>query len=192
MVHSLAVMITLVVLLTGCAGSGAYYAPASSLVGAGTLVRLNQDLEIPAERTRVFFQRGKVLPDGGFDQYYPSCDLEVRTLSPEPQRVVKDRFMVTRIEYGQEAVARLEDVRVAAIGIGVGSALWWDRGESIFRYLRIWLYSERQPDVMRLTCRGAWEDYFRANPPNDVEIRIALGHIMTFEGAPGPGAGEPQ
>ena len=184
------VMISLLVLLTGCAGSGAYYEPASALVGAGTLLRLNQDLEIPAERTRVFFQRGKVLPDGGFDQYYPSCDLEVRTLSPEPQRVEKDSFMVTRVEYGQEAVARFEGVRVAAIGIGAWSGLWWDRGESIFRYVRIWLYSERQPDVMRLTCRGAWEDYFRAEPPNDVEIRIALGHIMTFEEASGSGAGQ--
>jgi len=187
MVRVFLAMTVVLVVLAGCAGSGTLYEPASALFGAGATVELQRDLEIPADRTRVFFQRGKLLPGGSFDQYYPSCDLEVRTLQPEAQLVEKDRFMVTRVEYGQEAVARVEGeaLQVAAIGIGIGSGggLWWDRGESIFRYVRIWLHSERQPDVMRLTCRGAWEDYFRASPPNDVEIRIALGDIITFDSA---------
>jgi len=182
MVRIFVAMFVVLVLLTGCAGYGALYEPASGLFGAGATMELHRDLEIPADRTRVFFQRGKLLSSGAFDQYYPSCDLEVRALKPEPQRLEKDRFIITRVEYGQEAVARFEGegIQVAAFGIGLGGGLWWDRGQSIFRYVRIWLHSERQPNVMRLTCRGAWEDYFRANPPNSVEIRIALGEIITF------------
>ncbi|HEB95000.1 MAG TPA: hypothetical protein ENI96_01050 [Sedimenticola thiotaurini] len=183
-----------VMLLAGCSAP-LLQETAPPQFNAGSWLVLQQPVEVPADRSRVFFQGGRVLPDARFDQYRPSCDLEIRDLASEPRRIEPDRFVITRIEYGEEAVALLRELaatRLAGVGIGIGGGgvgvgvgtFWWGRGQSIFRYVRLWLRSERQPGVMRLTCRGAWEDYFRASPPNAVEIRIALGDYLRFEAAP--------
>ncbi len=192
----------LALVLAGCAAQSPQRASAPPLFQVGSQLVLQQPVTIPGGRTRVFFQRGAALPDGNFDQYRPSCDLEVRTLDEAPRQIDPDRFEITAIEYGEQVVAGLDGVRLAGIGIGGGSVgvgiggggvgvgfgnFWWGRGTSIFRYVRLSLASPRQPDVLRLTCRGAWEDYHRAAPPNPVEIQIALGELIRFETpAPAP------
>ena len=141
-------------------------------------IQLDQDLVILSDNTRVFFQRGKVVAKKDLDHYHPSCDLEVRTLSPEVQHVEKDSFTVTRVIFSQESVVVWDGVRVAWFGWGGG--LWTEGGQSIYRFIRMELHSDVQPDVLRLTCRGAYEDYHRASYPSPVEIRIALGRFISF------------
>ena len=165
--------------LAGCAqperlyddGAGAPLAPSGQ-------VWLNRELEIPPDRTRVFMQRGEVIAMGDLDHYHPSCDLEVRNLLPETQRVARDTFSITRVVYSQEPVVALEAVRLA--GLRWGGGLLWEGGHSIYRFVRMDLHSEQQPDVLRLTCRGAYEDYHRASYPTPMEIRVALGEIITL------------
>jgi len=38
--------------------------------------------------------------------------------------------------------------------------------------------------VMRMTCRGTWEEIVRATPPTLPEIRIALGEIFSIKPDP--------
>jgi hypothetical protein len=47
----------------------------------------------------------------------------------------------------------------------------------VVRGYHLWLGSDRQPDVMRMTCRGAFDDINRADPPSLEEVRRALGEV---------------
>jgi len=170
---------TLIFLLVGCAQPKIISDDqAVRLPSVSDEIQLDQDLEIRPDSTRVFFQRGEVVAKKDLDHYHPSCDLELRTLSPEVQHVKKDSFTVTRVIYSQESVVVWDGVRVA--GFGWGGGLWWEGGRSIYRFIRMELHSDVQPDVLRLTCRGAYEDYHRASYPSPVEIRIALAGIITI------------
>jgi len=169
----------LIFLLLGCARTMIKYDDQDvRLPAVSDEIQLDQDLEIRPDSTRVFFQRGEVVAKKDLDHYHPSCDLELRTLSPEVQHVKKDSFTVTRVIYSQESVVVWDGVRVA--GFGWGGGLWWEGGRSIYRFIRMELHSDVQPDVLRLTCRGAYEDYHRASYPSPVEVRIALGRFISF------------
>jgi len=150
----------------------------TSLPSVSDQIKLDWELEIRPDNTRVFFQRGQVVAKRELDHYHPSCDLEVRTLNPEVQHVKKDLFTVTRVVFSQESIVLWDGVRMA--GLGWGGGLWREGGHSIYRFIRMELHSDVQPDVLRLTCRGAYEDYHRASYPSPVEIRIALGGIITL------------
>ena len=143
----------------------------------GSVVELNQPLELPAERTRIFFQRGMVSGKQGIDLYYPSCNLEVRDLKPDVQRIESDRFTIVHTRQGKESVVEWDGVKLAGLGwsfpFGGGPPM-------VHRYYHYRLESERQPQVMRLTCRGALADLWEANAPTLGESREALGEIATF------------
>jgi len=173
--------LALLLLLTGCSQSAIRNtADPLAFLAPGSEMQLTRDLEIPAARTRIFFQRGKAMPKGGLDYYNPSCDLEVRELRQEAQTVAKDLFVIGRLSSGREPVVSLGTTKLADSGSAL--LLFGDRGPSIHRYYRVELHSSIQPNVMRLTCRGALDDYYDARFPNAVEIKLALGDIMVFLG----------
>jgi hypothetical protein len=145
----------------------------------GSVLELHRDLEIPPGSARLFFQHGEIVPRGGMNQYEPSCDIEVRKLSQEIQVIKKGVFSIEREQFGREAVAESDGVKLAFNG-----GLWRGGGYSVFRYRRLWLQSEEQPQVMRMTCRGTWEEIVRATPPTLPEIRIALGEIFSIKPDP--------
>lgn len=149
-----------------------------AFLAVGSEMQLTQDLEIAAGETRVFFQRGKAITRGELDHYYPSCDLEVWELQPIARAVSRDLFVIGKLTSGREPVVSLGTTKLAASALA--SRLFRDRGESVHRYLRVELHSANQPDVMRLTCRGAWDDYLDARFPSEVEIKLALGDILIF------------
>ena len=59
------------------------------------VLELHRDVDVPAEKARVFFQRGSVQP--GVSEYRPHCELTVRNLVDQPQTIRADRFIVTRV-----------------------------------------------------------------------------------------------
>ena len=144
-----------------------YYLPPT-----GTQVELKQALTIPPGRTRVFLQGGKVTQ--GFDQYAPNCNFEIRTLSEQPQVISPEAFLVVKVQRLTEEVVLLsKPFRVAGMGFaGMDS----DSGEPmIVRGVHLWFGSDTQPDVMRLTCRGGFDDPWRVDPPSINEMQTALG-----------------
>ncbi len=147
----------------------------------GTVVELNQQLEMPAERTRIFFQRGAVLGKQGIDLYYPSCNLEVRDLKTEVQLIEPDSFAIVHTRQGKESVVAWDGIKLAGLGwsfdLGGGPPM-------VHRYYHYRLESERQPQVMRLTCRGALADLWQAKSPTLAETKEALGEVATILLAP--------
>ena len=61
----------------------------------GWALELNQDVVIPAGRTRIFFQEGRLLT--GINEYEPHCQLRVRDISDQPRSVQSDRFTIDKV-----------------------------------------------------------------------------------------------
>jgi hypothetical protein len=171
--------LSLMFALAGCAGQASrdsadrYWMP-----DAGSELQLTQALVIPGGETRVFLQRGEVIARSDLDYYHPSCDLEVHELKQHARTVDRDLFIVGRMSSGRESVVQLWMPQLAANRLA--GRFFHRDGPSVHRFLRIELHSERQPDVMRLTCRGALDDRHAARFPGRNEIRLALGNILLF------------
>ncbi|MCB1760227.1 MAG: hypothetical protein KDI68_10680 [Gammaproteobacteria bacterium] len=146
--------------------------------GTGTQLQLMRALVVPGGETRVFLQRGEVVARSQLDYYHPSCDLELRALKQHARSIEQDVFIVGRLSSGRESVVQLMQPQLASTRL-VGR-FFPHGGASVHRFLRIELLSERQPDVMRLTCRGALDDEHAAQLPGRNEIRLALGDILLF------------
>lgn len=172
-------------LLTACGFSHGYNSGSSFYrAQLGSQVKLHRALPLPPGRTRVFLQRGARVTNN-LDQYYPHCNFEVRSLSDEARLIAPDIFLVTRLQQGFEEVVSLESIRVAALE----PSAWYptDDVPMVSRYLYLYLASERQPDVMRLTCHGAFDFMPDAQWPTIEEIREALGGIAELQKSPLPG-----
>ena len=146
---------------------------------AGYRLVLHKPLTVRPGSARVFIQHGKMLPGAAFDQYDISCSLEVRHLSEARQNIEPDTFVVNLVQSLTEEVASRENLQVAALHT-TWMDLWGDTS-SIFRGWHFWLHSKTQPDVLRMTCRGAFADPWEAYPPTLEEIRYTLGDIASLQ-----------
>jgi hypothetical protein len=148
--------------------------PASHLYlpPVGTLVELQRPLTVPPGHTRVFLQGGKA--NRGFDQYAPNCDFEIRTLSDQPQVISPETFLVVKVQRLTEEVVQLDrPVQLASRGY---AGLDGGGGQPmIVQGVHLWFGSDLQPDVMRLTCRGAFDEPWDVESPSINEMRTALG-----------------
>jgi hypothetical protein len=149
---------------------------------AGSRLQLLQPLDIPPGRTRLFIQHGKVLQGNSADQYDTQCNFEVEDLSKQVQRIEPDSFLIERVQALTEPVVLTRPVMVAALGgvaslAGVGD----DGASDIFQGYNFWLSSARQPQVMRLTCVGAYDTPSDARAPTLQEIRKTLAGIARIE-----------
>ena len=149
-------------------------------VPVGTRIELLKPVTVPPGRTRVFFQGGR--EGGGAGQYSPSCNLEVREIREEPQTIRPGTFRVTRVhrapfvEVVQRRPLRLASLRLA-FGTGDG-----DGGDAMIApTVHMELESAAQPQVLRLTCRGGFDDPSYAEYPTVAEIRVALGDWARLE-----------
>jgi hypothetical protein len=146
------------------------------MVPAGALVQVLKPITVPPGRARVFLQAA-----GPGGQYYPSCNFEVRELMQDSAQTIEpDVFRVTRVHRAPFVeVVQTEPVRMAALQIAIGGS---DGSDSMIApTVHMELHSGRQPDVVRLTCRGGFADPYDADYPSIEEIRGALGDWARLE-----------
>lgn len=136
-------------------------------------VEIVRPVTIPANRARATFQGGH--PVSGAYPYDPYCELEVSTVSEQPQRVEKDVFVVTR---SGTAVLSDADARLPIAGPFVNVTC----GDLIFYEVEHWLASDLQPGVRKIRClqgfNACWGGAVR--PGRDV-IAAALGSAFVVE-----------
>ena len=147
------VLLLVAVLLAACQS-----APPRAYSGVHHLV-LSQPVPIAPGTARTFFQHGRQLPYEAVDWYAPWCALEVRTLQPTARTVRPDRFIITRVGLDEMEVALRPGLQLAALWKG---GAWLALGESArpqtMDAVHLYLHSDRQPDVLRLTCAGRLSD----------------------------------
>lgn len=180
MMPKLSVIVAMMLVLTACQQTPVRDEASSlSRVGVGSTFVLNESLIVPVGHARVFLQGGEVVAKIQLDRYRPHCNFEVRSVSDGTLRIEPDTFLVTEVEEDEvEIVSRPSPQRYAALGAdsdtGAGGV------SMISLFVTHWLYSERQPQVMRLTCHGGFDMPFYARTPSIEEIRRALGKTVTL------------
>jgi hypothetical protein len=144
-----------------------------NLPPVGSKVVLAQQLNIEPGATRTFLQRGKPMSLGDFNRYYANCNFEVKNLDDEVQRIEPDTFSVEKVERLMTEVVRSDIAQSGVIKVDYADP----SSPMVTHGYHLWLNSKSQPDVMRLTCRGGFDDLSRAQPPSIEEVREALGNI---------------
>ena len=174
-----AILSLLALLLSACSQSYLYNDDpdyAYNLPPVGSTLVLKRPVTIPAGETRIFLQRGEQLRKSDFDRYEPSCSLEVRKLSDQPQEIEPDSFVVSKVQrLTQEVVQQpLHDGLLKVIHEGSGKPM-------VVHGYHLWLGSDRQPDVLRMTCRGYFDDLTRAVPPSLNDVARSLGDYAELQ-----------
>ena len=171
--------------LLGCSAIEATRDPASPffVIPEGSVIELHQPLEIRPGTARIWLQRGRVA--AGHDWYAPSCNLEIRTLDRERSQTVQPgTFLIRRVQQMEERVELPRpDVQLAAVGFGLGFRVGdYDDGGmmGMWRGYHLWLESEEQPDVLRMTCKGAFSTTWDVRPPSLDDLRIVFGEVATL------------
>jgi len=143
----------------------------------GTAVVVNQDLTVPAGNARVFLQRGKVIAKNRLAVYQPHCNFEQRTVSDGTAVIKADAFKVTAVSVGDDLVVQSHAMVYVSLSMNEDR----DGASMINRYVRYSLASPRQPQVMYLTCHGGFQMPFQAEYPSLIDIRSALGGLVTIQ-----------
>ncbi len=168
--------VAIALLLTGCK-TAARIDPAYIIPTDGSMVKINKQLVVPGGQTRVFLQRGRVVPKAKFDRYYPSCNFEVWRLSQEATVIHSGSFVVSQVNRGTDLIVSLEPIRIAAVG-------WHpydDDHAMIMHVVHMRLQSATQPNVYRLTCRGWLAIPADAEKPTIDDMREALGDFASIQ-----------
>jgi hypothetical protein len=152
------------------------------LVPAGSRLSLHRDLVIPANQAGAFLQGGQVVPFAQLNPYQPHCKFEVSRVLDSPQTVRADEFVITKAVQSLEHSVRAPR-RLAARSVFSSTD---DGGPSIQTFAtRLDLRSDRQPEVLRLTC-GHWDYPPLATHLSIRQIRQALGEVFTLRIVPKP------
>ncbi len=146
------------------------------------VLELHLEVVIPANRTRVFLQQGRLLH--GINEYYPHCQLRVRNILEQAQTVQADRFTFDKVFGTLDQVVSSDPVQVAAVGAAViagggGNGGGNGEGRQMYMYFMA-LHSEQQPQVTFLVCGGALVEPAFAEYPSLQDIQTALGDYATL------------
>ena len=137
-------------------------------VAAITTVTLTQAFPIRSNRSSEYIQGGEIMPYVAISEYYPHCKLELREIAEFERIVEPETFSVSRV-YQQAEFAGFRNVMLAGGG---------DSGQ-IMSTTYLFLQSEKQPGIFRLSCMRLDEAFYARHVSLD-EMRDTLGGIMTL------------
>jgi hypothetical protein len=140
----------------------------------GSKLVLMQAVMIEPGTTRTFLQRGKPMALGDFNRYRVNCNFEVERLSERVQRIEPDTFIIKKVQRMMTEVVQHDAYQPRFLTVEYADP----SSPLVTHGYHLWLSSEKQPDVMRVTCRGAFDDLSDAEPPSINEVREALGNIV--------------
>ena len=156
-------------------------------IQAGETFELKQAVAIKAQSARVYIQNGEIT-GAGFNRYEPHCRIEIRELSEQKSTIQTENFKISSVRIGEEAVAaNAFSQHYAMLGFGISTAFANDSDNDSARvetmdYVHLYLQSDKQPNVLRLTCAGSLSngdpmDEPRSHRPQRDKINQILGQI---------------
>ena len=162
-------------------------------VPVGSLLVLNQDLTIPENQVAIYVQGGEIMRYKEVNKYLPNCKFEVYKISEQARIVKADTFTISKVVDDIESSSWQSNVQLAAVNESItdraqmgGAYHGWNpvsamfEGSEMFNYATLmYLYSDKQKDVYRLTCQH-WESILDNNHLSVTQMRIAMGEIFTL------------
>lgn len=177
--------------------SGCSTTPPKSMmnVQAGEYFVLKQPINIPAEKVRHYIQFGK-LNGGGFNSYEQHCRIELYSLLEQPTTINPQSFLIDRVATGEELIAQAKptihfaDNRAGLEFAAVQNdapplttlAFGDNQRPETMELVHLYLKSDSQPNVYRLTCAGSLSDGSLQDAPQSYrpqreEINRILGEV---------------
>lgn len=142
-------------------------------IPVGSTLVLNSEITIPPDQVSVLMQYGVIQKYANIDFYYPNCKFELYTISENARVVKADRFLITRVVDDNEFTS-LQATYYASRSIMIS-----DAPETITYATVLYLNSEIQPDVYRMTCKH-WESIIDDRYLTISEMRKAMGDLFTL------------
>lgn len=178
------IIILLSATILGCSPGAAIRSPGSPWYAppAGSRVILEKPVTIPPDTVSVHIQNGEVVSAGAFggvDRYRASCKLEMWSRVDERRVIEPDTFVVKRVARTIEAVQLSAPLRVASL-LPMVFELDYSGPMAHIMGTEMFLDSERQPDVHRLTCSYWGEPAFPEHLSIE-QIRHTLAGLMRIE-----------
>jgi hypothetical protein len=127
-------------------------------------VELTEPLTIPAGRAHATFQAGRQV--GGVNRYSPWCELEIQTVSEQPQRVEPTGIPVGRV--GQAFIKDYNTRMPALIG-GLSC------NDLVFRETTWWMGPESGSRVLYLRCFAPYTNCIFGPPLSPEQIQDVVG-----------------
>lgn len=174
-----ALLVLVLAVLSGCqivperSENSPYYP-----VPVGSKLVLNEPLTFPAGDVSLYVQ-GKPLSYFGANKYYAYCKFELWTRLDKARTIQPDTFTITRVSRESRYTRRQTPSTMTAAyrtvsrddsgGVGYETTSWV-----------MYLHSDKQPDVYRITCEH-WQEPIEARPLSIAEMRTAFGDVFTLE-----------
>ncbi|NOX44046.1 MAG: hypothetical protein GXP19_09985 [Gammaproteobacteria bacterium] len=170
-------VLALAMLLASCQSMyGTYGSSPFSELPVNSTLTLNHKLVIPSGLAAAYIQDGRVILDSQVRVWQPNCKFEIRTIKDIPQIIKPDRFNITRFNLDTNLVSSnvIQLVSVGMLSVDGGGAT------AEIYITEMFLYSEKQPDVLRLSCQY-WEDPQDGNYLSLLQVKNTLGDIIHFD-----------
>ncbi len=147
---------------------------------AQATIEILQPLKVHPESARAFLQYGELQPKGRLNLYEVNCEVEINTVSEQPQTIPPGVFRIISIVQDESPIVLLKAVKLAALNVS-----WSDDASpvDIMRFYRFYLQPlepDSQSDVRSITCRGAQSEPFNAELPSLQEMQAASGLYLKF------------
>lgn len=174
-------------LAAGCSGLiGPGEGAAYSKVPVGSVVRIERRIPVATDRARVWLRGDRT--STGSSSNSPICGLEVSDIDRSGTQFIDPGvFRVRRVQNMWTEIVQLPGTRGDRVKYRLANVGGGDGGTPmIYEGYHLWLESEEQPNVMRMTCIGVFADMWEARPPTIEDIRASLGILATLEIAGAP------
>jgi len=172
-------LISLLVMLFACSvndskdESSVFFA-----VPVGSVLKLNTEVIISGDQVASYVQNGKLMSYDVVDKYYPNCKFEIYTMSEQSRKIEQDTFEIIKVVDEVESSSIQKNTQLAVLGNAYAFGML-DRSH-VFNYATMmYLKSEKQKDVYRMTCQH-WEDLRDDRYLTIEQMREAMGEVFTL------------
>ena len=148
------------------------------VVPVGSILQLNQVVTISGDQVASYVQNGELMSYDAVDKYKPNCKFEIYTMSEQSRTVEPDTFEIIKVVDEVESSSIEMRTQLAMRGNAYVFGML-DRSY-VFNYATMmYLRSEKQKDVYRMTCQH-WEDVKDDRYLTVTQMRAAMGEIFTL------------
>jgi len=168
------------IIISGC-GASLKNTMVRPSVSPAAIVQVNQQLEIPTRKNRVYIQDGAVIALRDKDEWSTYCRvlMHKRHATNEPKLIVSPgQFTITKVIETEDNTGSRRTY-VASLGWFID--VRFDRPVHVIFAVEMQLSSADQPGVRALICEKRSDNLGRYNYPTLEEIRIALGNTIEIK-----------
>ncbi len=151
-------------------------------IKAGSTLRINSPLTVPANQVRASLQFSKQLRSPGeVDKWEPYCQMVVNTIDKIDKDIPAIDFRISRVVRDEEPFSYQKNSKRTMITSASDDLSFLSSSAITTWLIKTYLYleSDQYPDIYRLVCAQAWDSYLSRRMYMD-EFNGAVGTYLTL------------